>query len=140
MSRCHYTPEDTERIVEAYSRVGKVRAAAELGMSVYSVRNILARCKKSGLVLVKPPRRRTPRTTPTRRSAEVLAVIRALNAERGFPPTVREIGERMNISSSSTVQTHIRALERLGLLTRDESKPRSLTIVGEQCPTCGRAA
>ena len=44
----------------------------------------------------------------------------------GYPPSVREIGERVGLSSSSTVQSHLKTLERRGLLRRDPTKPRAL--------------
>jgi repressor LexA len=53
-------------------------------------------------------------------------VIREFTLERGYPPSVREIGERVGLSSSSTVQSHLKTLERHGLLKRDPTKPRAL--------------
>jgi repressor LexA len=53
-------------------------------------------------------------------------VIRNFTAEMGYPPSVREIGERVGLSSSSTVQSHLKTLERRGLLRRDPTKPRAL--------------
>src|SRR5665213_1003394 len=47
-------------------------------------------------------------------------------SDRGYPPSVREIGERVGLSSSSTVQSHLKTLERRGLLRRDPTKPRAL--------------
>jgi repressor LexA len=56
----------------------------------------------------------------------ILDVIREFTAERGYPPSVREIGECVGLSSSSTVQSHLKTLERRGLLWRDPTKPRAL--------------
>ena len=56
----------------------------------------------------------------------ILEIIRAFTAERGYPPSVREIGERVGLSSSSTVQSHLKSLERRGLIHRDPTKPRAL--------------
>ncbi len=64
---------------------------------------------------------------PTERQARILDVIRSFTEERGYPPSVREIGERVGLSSSSTVQSHLRSLEKRGLIHRDPTKPRALT-------------
>jgi repressor LexA len=63
---------------------------------------------------------------PTDRQQRILEVIREFTMERGYPPSVREIGERVGLSSSSTVQSHLKTLERRGLLRRDPTKPRAL--------------
>jgi len=63
----------------------------------------------------------------TEKQQRILDVIRQFTSERGYPPSVREIGERVGLSSSSTVQSHLKTLERRGLLKRDPTKPRALT-------------
>ncbi|GAC1399966.1 MAG: transcriptional repressor LexA [Vulcanimicrobiaceae bacterium] len=67
---------------------------------------------------------------PTERQARILEVIRDFTEERGYPPSVREIGERVGLSSSSTVQSHLRSLEKRGLIHRDPTKPRALITTG----------
>jgi repressor LexA len=62
----------------------------------------------------------------TEKQQRILEVIRAFTGERGYPPSVREIGERVGLSSSSTVQSHLKTLERQGFLKRDPTKPRAL--------------
>jgi repressor LexA len=62
----------------------------------------------------------------TERQQRILDVIRAFTAEHGYPPSVREIGERVGLSSSSTIHAHLKALERHGLISRDPTKPRAL--------------
>lgn len=62
----------------------------------------------------------------TERQQRILDVIRAFTVERGYPPSVREIGERVGLSSSSTIHAHLKALERRGLISRDPTKPRAL--------------
>ncbi len=62
----------------------------------------------------------------TERQQRILDVIRAFTVERGYPPSVREIGERVGLSSSSTIHAHLKALERRGLILRDPTKPRAL--------------
>lgn len=65
----------------------------------------------------------------TKRQREILDFIRAEIHRRGFPPSVREIGEAVGLSSSSTVHSHLAALEAKGLLRRDPSKPRALEVL-----------
>jgi repressor LexA len=67
---------------------------------------------------------------PTERQARILEVIRDFTDERGYPPSVREIGERVGLSSSSTVQSHLKSLEKRGLIQRDPTKPRALITTG----------
>lgn len=62
----------------------------------------------------------------TERQRRILEVIRAFTAEHGYPPSVREIGELVGLSSSSTIHAHLKALERRGLISRDPTKPRAL--------------
>jgi len=62
----------------------------------------------------------------TEKQHRILDVIRSFTAEMGYPPSVREIGARVGLSSSSTVQSHLKTLERRGLLRRDPTKPRAL--------------
>ena len=57
----------------------------------------------------------------------------------GYPPTVREIGERVGLASPSTVHAHLANLERAGYLKRDPTKPRALELTGLRRPD-GRAA
>ena len=65
----------------------------------------------------------------TKRQQEILDFIRAEIHRRGFPPSVREIGEAVGLSSSSTVHSHLAALESKGLIRRDPSKPRALEVL-----------
>ncbi len=62
----------------------------------------------------------------TDRQQAVLDVLRSHTAEHGYPPTVREIGEVLGMASSSTVHSHLAALERAGIIERDPTKPRAL--------------
>ncbi len=62
----------------------------------------------------------------TERQQHILRVIRAFTSERGYPPSVREIGERVGLSSSSTIHAHLKALEKRGFISRDPTKPRAL--------------
>ncbi len=62
----------------------------------------------------------------TRRQQQVLDFIRESILERGYPPTLREIGAHMGIRSTNGVNDHLRALERKGYLTREDMKSRAL--------------
>jgi repressor LexA len=62
----------------------------------------------------------------TDRQKEILNFILRTSEERGFPPTIREIGEEMEIRSTNGVNDHLKALERKGFLTRGEQTSRSL--------------
>lgn len=65
----------------------------------------------------------------TRRQQQILDFIRAEVHRCGYPPSVREIGEAVGLSSSSTVHSHLAALESKGFLRRDPTKPRALEVL-----------
>jgi repressor LexA len=65
----------------------------------------------------------------TKRQQEILDYIRQEVHRRGFPPSVREIGEAVGLSSSSTVHSHLAAIEAKGFIKRDPSKPRALEVL-----------
>ncbi|WP_257613451.1 LexA family protein, partial [Oenococcus oeni] len=58
----------------------------------------------------------------------ILRFIYEKQNEKGYPPTVREIGEAVGLSSTSTVHGHIDRLEKHGLLHKDPTKPRAIEI------------
>jgi repressor LexA len=62
----------------------------------------------------------------TARQEQVLRFIRQSIHDRGYPPTLREIGAHMGIKSTNGVNDHLRALERKGYLTREDMKSRAL--------------
>jgi repressor LexA len=62
----------------------------------------------------------------TERQQQVLHYIRQSIHDRGYPPTLREIGAHMGIRSTNGVNDHLRALERKGYLTREDMKSRAL--------------
>ncbi len=62
----------------------------------------------------------------THRQQQVLDFIRESITDRGYPPTLREIGAHMGIRSTNGVNDHLRALERKGYLTREDMKSRAL--------------
>ncbi|CAN5511004.1 transcriptional repressor LexA [soil metagenome] len=64
----------------------------------------------------------------TARQREILDFISSEMQSRGYPPSVREIGEAVGLTSPSTVHTHLNTLERLGYLRRDPNKPRAIEV------------
>ncbi|MGZ4678304.1 MAG: transcriptional repressor LexA [Acidimicrobiia bacterium] len=67
----------------------------------------------------------------TPRQRDVLEYVDAMVRRRGYPPSVREIGDAVGLSSSSTVHAHLAALQDKGYLRRDPSKPRAIEICFE---------
>lgn len=65
----------------------------------------------------------------TERQQQVLDYIRDTTNQRGYPPSVREIGDAVGLSSPSTVHSHLSTLVRQGYLTRDPAKPRAIVVV-----------
>jgi repressor LexA len=68
----------------------------------------------------------------TGRQREIVDYLSEYVRERGYPPTVREIGEAVGLASPSTVHAHLANLERAGLLRRDPTKPRALELIGRE--------
>ena len=64
----------------------------------------------------------------TERQKAIFDFVAAYVDERGYPPTVREIGKAVGLASPSTVHAHLASLERAGLLRRDPTKPRALEL------------
>ena len=75
--------------------------------------------------------------TLTERQKEILDFIEAQMRERGYPPSVREIGGAVGLTSPSTVHSHLATLQRYGFLHRDPTKPRALEVRYD--PTSGAA-
>ena len=80
----------------------------------------------------------TPGSTPVRRAATglterqrtILEVIRASVTGRGYPPSIREIGDAVGLTSTSSVAHQLRTLERKGYLRRDPNRPRAVDVRG----------
>ena len=68
----------------------------------------------------------------TARQQEIWNFLVEYVDRHGYPPTVREIGERVGLASPSTVHAHLANLERAGLLRRDPTKPRALELIGRE--------
>jgi repressor LexA len=69
-----------------------------------------------------------PPQTLTARQREVLEIIELHMRQHGYPPSVREIGEAVGLTSPSTVHAHLAALQRRGYLRRDPTKPRAIEV------------
>ena len=74
--------------------------------------------------------------TPRQRS--ILDFIESQMRTRGYPPSVREIGQAVGLTSTSTVHAHLRTLQKLGFLRRDPTKPRAIEVRYD--PSSGAAA
>lgn len=68
----------------------------------------------------------------TARQQRILDFIALTVRERGYPPTVREIGEAVGLTSSSSVHAQLANLERLGLLRKDPTKPRAMALASDE--------
>lgn len=69
-------------------------------------------------------------TDLTVRQRKVLEVIRTSVSERGYPPSIREIGDAVGLTSTSSVAHQLRTLERKGYLRRDPNRPRAVDVRG----------
>ncbi|HEV8571719.1 MAG TPA: transcriptional repressor LexA [Actinomycetota bacterium] len=82
----------------------------------------------------------------TPRQRRILDYIQRTVRERGYPPTVREIGEAVGLTSSSSVHAQLENLGRKGLLRKDPAKPRAIEVAGVrpstavEVPVLGRIA
>ena len=65
----------------------------------------------------------------TKRQQEIFEFVKRYSAKHGYPPTVRDIGSAIGLTSSSTVHTHLANLEKLGLIKRDPTKPRAIEVL-----------
>ena len=65
----------------------------------------------------------------TPRQQEILEFVNAHVEDHGYPPTVREIGQAVGLTSPSTVHAHLARLESAGLIRRDATKPRALEVI-----------
>src|SRR5690606_9748418 len=74
----------------------------------------------------------------TQRQRDILEFISSSIDERGFPPTLREIGEHFGIRSTNGVNDHLKALEKKGYLTREDLKSRAMRPVSQLASAAGR--
>ncbi len=64
----------------------------------------------------------------SKRQRSILEFIESQIRERGYPPSVREIGDAIGLASPSTVHSHLNTLQKLGYLRRDPTKPRAIEV------------
>ncbi|WAH35305.1 transcriptional repressor LexA [Alicyclobacillus dauci] len=74
----------------------------------------------------------------TARQEAILEFIRKNLNDKGYPPSVREIGEAVGLASSSTVHGHLERLQQKGFIRRDPTKPRALEILSDHHNHIGR--
>ena len=67
----------------------------------------------------------------TGRQRVVLEEVARLTAANGWPPTIRELGEALGISSTNGVRRHLEVLERKGFITREPGTARGLKVIKE---------
>ena len=65
----------------------------------------------------------------TKRQREIFEFVKRYSEQHGYPPTVRDIGKAIGLTSSSTVHAHLANLEKLGVLRRDPTKPRAIEVL-----------
>ena len=70
----------------------------------------------------------------TAKQQEILDYIKDEILKRGYPPTVREICETVNLKSTSSVHSHLETLEKNGYIRRDPTKPRAIEICDDSFP------
>ncbi|TLS37421.1 transcriptional repressor LexA [Pseudalkalibacillus caeni] len=66
----------------------------------------------------------------SKRQQDILDFIKVEVKKKGYPPSVREIGEAVGLASSSTVHGHLARLEKKGYIRRDPTKPRAIEVLG----------
>ncbi|MFL5895557.1 MAG: transcriptional repressor LexA [Thermoleophilaceae bacterium] len=84
----------------------------------------------------------------TKRQREIFDYIKRHTSDKGYPPTVRDIGQAIGLTSSATVHAHLANLERAGILRRDPAKPRAMEVIADKAkriapsglPLVGRVA
>ena len=69
-------------------------------------------------------------TSISLKQQQILAVIQSAIKAKGYPPSVREIGEAVGLKSPSTVHMHLNKLEQLGAIRRESEKNRAIDVVG----------
>lgn len=75
------------------------------------------------------------RASANDRQAAILSFIKREVKLRGYPPSVREIGDAIGVTSTSTVHSHLEKLEKRGLIRRDPTKPRAIEIMDDSYRT-----
>lgn len=74
----------------------------------------------------------------SQRQIDILEYIKRVIREKGYPPSVREIGDAVGLMSSSTVHGHLQTLEEKGYIRRDPTKPRAIEILDSSSDTINK--
>ncbi len=93
--------------------------------SVFVIINL---CYNRSNIIVKAGEVMNKDLTP--KQASILSFIKKNIRQKGYPPSVREIGQAVGLSSSSTVHSYLKKLEGKGYLRRDATKPRAIEVIG----------
>lgn len=72
----------------------------------------------------------------SQRQTDILEFIKRVIRQKGYPPSVREIGDAVGLMSSSTVHGHLQTLEEKGYIRRDPTKPRAIEILDSSSDVC----
>lgn len=67
----------------------------------------------------------------TKKQEEILEYIKSQIINKGYPPSVRDIGEAVNLKSTSSVHSHLERMEKNGYIRRDPAKPRAIEIIDD---------
>jgi repressor LexA len=70
----------------------------------------------------------------SQRQRKILGVIKEAVTDRGYPPSIREIGEAVGLTSTSSVHSQLESLERKGFIRRDPTKPRAIEVFPDGAP------
>lgn len=89
----------------------------------------LGKRKRSPAIVTELPNQSETASGLTDRQLGILDAIRESVAARGYPPSIREIGETVGLTSPSSVAHQLRVLERKGFLRRDPNRPRALEVI-----------
>lgn len=74
----------------------------------------------------------TRQTEPTPREIEIARCIERFSNDNGFPPTVREIGEAVELASTNTVHYYLEKMVRKGMIVKRSRSPRSIVVIKEK--------
>ncbi len=69
----------------------------------------------------------------TKKQSEILEYIKSQILNKGYPPSVRDICEAVDLKSTSSVHSHLETLEKNGYIRRDPTKPRAIEIIDDNC-------
>src|SRR5688572_28918653 len=129
-TRYHYSAAQTFVLFLEYTNKRskstiKIRTPVLKNLCLYELRFYVIICYKptNGVIAV---------SKISNRQHSILEFIKNEVREKGYPPSVREIGEAVGLLSSSTVHGHLDRLEKKGLIRRDPTKPRAIEILDQE--------